>query len=142
MKRVERSIEINVAVENVFNYIDDPMNQITWMPSMITVKDVSGSGLGKNFHWTYKMAGIFLDGESTFTEHITNKRLVTQSKGGVESTFSFDFEPHNDGTRLNLVIEYAIPVPVVGKIGEAILLKRNEREADLAMTNIKEILEG
>jgi len=142
MKRVERSIMINVAVEKGFNFISDPMNQIDWMPSMVSVKDVSGSGLGTSFRWTYKMAGLLLEGESTFTEHIPIKRIVTESKGGVKSTFTFDFEPHNDGTILKLVIEYNIPIPVLGKIGETILLKRNEREADLAMANIKEILEG
>ena len=142
MKRLERSITINVAVEKVFNYITDAMNQIDWMPSMVAIKDVSGSGLGKGHRWTYKMAGILLEGESTFTEYIPNKRTVLESKGGVKSTFTFDFETHNDGTMLKLVIEYNIPIPVLGKIGETILLKRNEREADLAMTNIKEILEG
>jgi uncharacterized membrane protein len=142
MKRVERSIMINAAVEKGFNFISDPMNQIDWMPSMVSVKDVSGSGLGTSFRWTYKMAGLLLEGESTFTEHIPINRIVTESKGGVKSTFTFDFEPHNKGTMLKLGIEYNIPVPVLGKIGETILLKRNEREADLAMANIKEILEG
>jgi len=142
MKRVERNITINAAVEKVFGYITDPINQIDWMSSMVNVKDVSGSGLEKSFRWTYKMAGILLDGESTYTEYIPNKRVVTESKGGVKSTFTFDFEPHNDGTVLKLVIEYNIPIPVIGKLGEAVLFKRNEREADLAMTNIKEILEG
>ena len=142
MKRLERSITINVAVEKVFNYITEAMNQIDWMPSMVAIKDVSGSGLGKSHRWTYKMAGILLEGESTFTEHTPNKRVVLESKGGVKSTFTFDFEPHNDGTMLKLVIEYNIPIPVLGKIGETILLKRNEREIDLAMNNIKEILEG
>ena len=88
------------------------------------------------------MAGVILDGESAYTEYIPNKRIVTKSQGGVESIFTFDFEPQNNGTMLKLTIEYNIPVPVLGKIGEAILLKRNEREADLAMTNIKAVLEG
>lgn len=142
MKRVDKSITIKATIEKVFGYITDPINQIDWMPSMVNIMDVSGSGLGKSFRWTYKMAGILLDGESTYTEYIPNKRVVTLSKGGAESTFIFDFEPHSDGTMLKLVIEYTIPIPVIGKIGEAVLFKRNEREADLAMANIKERLEG
>jgi len=43
---------------------------------------------------------------------------------------------------MELDIEYTIPIPVLGKIAEKILLKRNEREADLAMSNIKENMEG
>ena len=75
------------------------------MPSMVDVKDVSGSGVETSFKWKYKMAGVTLDGESEYTEYSLNKRVVTQSKGGVESTFTFDFEPHNDGTMLKLIID-------------------------------------
>jgi uncharacterized membrane protein len=142
MKVIEKSVMINAAVEKGFNYISDPMNQAEWMPSMVSIKDVKGSGLGTSWRWTYKMAGILIEGEGTIAEHIPNKRVVIKSEGGVKSTFTYDFEPHNNGTMLKLTIEYNIPVPVLGKIGEAILLKRNEREADLAMTNIKETLEG
>jgi hypothetical protein len=38
-------------------------------------------------------------------------------------------------------VEYTIPVPVLGKLGEALILKQNEREADQAMANIKAKLE-
>lgn len=118
------------------------MNQAEWMPSMVSIKDVKGSGLKTSWRWTYKMAGILIEGEGNIAEHIPKKRVVFESKGGIESTFTYNFESLNNGTMLKLAIEYNIPVPVLGKIGEAILLKRNEREADLAMANIKETLEG
>jgi len=43
---------------------------------------------------------------------------------------------------LNLVVEYTIPVPVLGKLGERMVLRQNEREADQAMANIKAKMEG
>jgi uncharacterized membrane protein len=106
------------------------------------IKDVSGSGVGQHFNWKYKMVGILLEGASTITEHIPNKRIVTQSKGGATSTWTLNFETQNGGTMLELTIEYTIPVPVLGKLAEKIVLKRNEREADLAMANVKEKMEG
>ena len=142
MEKVERTITINAPVDKVFNYIADPMTGIDWVPSMTNVKDVSGSGVGQYHRWTYKMAGILFDGETTTTEHVPNERIVTQSKGGLTSTFIFDFGAHDGGTMLKLVIEYTVPVPVLGKIAEKIVLRRNEREADLAMTNIKEAMES
>jgi uncharacterized membrane protein len=142
MAKVERSITINAPVEKVFNYLADPMAQIEWLPSMMDVKDVSGSGVGQHFRWTYKMAGVLLKGETTVTEHIPNERRVTQSKGGVTSTWIVNLETHDGGTMMELDIEYTIPVPVIGKLAEKIVLKRNEREADLAMSNIKENMEG
>jgi hypothetical protein len=38
-------------------------------------------------------------------------------------------------------LDYTIPVPVLGKLAEQLVLKRNQREADLSMENIKERLE-
>jgi hypothetical protein len=67
---------------------------------------------------------------------------VEQSKGGIVSTWTYSFEPHDGGTKMELVIEYTIPVPVLGKLAEKLVLRRNEREADLAMENIKDKMEG
>jgi hypothetical protein len=43
---------------------------------------------------------------------------------------------------LSVHIEYTIPVPVLGKIAEGLVLRQNEKEADLAMANIKAKMEG
>jgi len=142
MANVKRSITINAPVEKVFNYIADPKVQSEWVPSLVDVTDVSGSGVGQHYRWTYKMAGVMLKGETTVTENIPNERRVTQSKGGVTSTWIINLESHDDGSMMELDIEYTIPVPVLGKLAEKIVLKRNEREADLAMANIKDQMEG
>ena len=88
------------------------------------------------------MAGILLEGETTITELVPNKSLRTLSKGAVASDWLFLLEARDGKTELELTIEYTIPVPVLGKVAEKIMLKRNEREADLAMENIKEIMEA
>ncbi len=142
MAKVERTVTINAPVEKVFTYVADPMNLVDWVPSVMEVHDVTGSGVGQHYRWTYKMVGMRLEGESTVTEHIPNERRANQSKGGVTSTWIFNFEPHNGGTKMKLDIEYTIPIPVLGKLAEKLVLRRNEREADLAMANIKDKFEG
>jgi len=87
------------------------------------------------------MLGVPLRGETTVREHVPNEREVTDSKGGITSTFTFTFAPHEGGTKLDLEIDYTIPVPVLGKLAEQLVLKRNQREAALSMQNIKERLE-
>jgi len=81
-------------------------------------------------------------GDSEVTEHIPNQRRVFRSTGGILSTWTWTFKPEADGTLLNLVVEYTIPVPVLGKLGERMVLRQNEREADQAMANIKAKMEG
>lgn len=141
MAKVERSIIINAPVEKVFSYISDPNSELESMPSITDIRDITGQGVGQRWGWSYKMAGVSLKGESEVMEHIPNQRLVHKSTGGIVSTWTYTFNPEDSGTRLTVVVEYTIPVPVLGKVGERLVLKRTEREADLAMTNIKERLE-
>ena len=141
MAKIERTITLNVPVEKVFSYISDPNNELDTLPSITDIRDITGEGVGQKWGWSYKMVGISLKGESEVTEHIPNQRLVHKSKGGIESTWTYIFNPVNGGTRMNLVVEFTIHIPVLGKVGERMVLNRTEREADLAMTNIKERLE-
>ena len=67
--------------------------------------------------------------------------MVARSKGGVNSLWNWDFKPDDNGTKIDLVIDYTVPIPVLGKIAEALVLKQNIREADLALANIKAKME-
>jgi len=142
MAKVERSIIINAPVEKVFSYISDPNSELESIPSITDIRDITGQGVGQRWGWSYKMMGISLKGGSEVIEYIPNQRLVHKSTGGIVSTWTYTFNPEAGGTRVNLVVDYTIPVPVLGKIAERLVLRQNEREADLAMTNIKERLEG
>jgi uncharacterized membrane protein len=141
MARVHKSIEIKVPVNTVYSYLEEPKNAPEWITNMIEVKDVTGSGAGTHFNWTWNMAGIHMKGESTNIEDIPNKRIVLKGKGGIESTWTFNLESHKDVTVLDLDIDYTIPIPVLGKLAEKVVLKQNEREVDMAITNLKEKLE-
>jgi uncharacterized membrane protein len=88
------------------------------------------------------MGGLRFYGETTVLEWIQNKRIVTQSKGGISSTWHFDFQSKGEGTQLSLVMEYEVPIPVLGKLAEAVIRKQNEREAELALSNIKARMEA
>ncbi len=142
MARFHKSIEIKAPVEKVFSFIDDPRNGPEVMTNLIEVKDVEGSGVGSHYKWTWKMAGLKLKGENTKVEDVPNKRIVVNSKGGIESTWTYNFESRGDVTVLDLDIDYRIPVPVLGKLAEQLLLSRNEREGETNLMNLKERLES
>ena len=142
MAKVEQSITINAPVEKVFSYVCDPMNQLEWLPSMTDVRDITGEGVGQKFGWTYKMMGISFKGETEVVESVANQRRIIKSTGGIQSTWTWTFKSENGKTVVNLAVEYTIPVPVLGKVAEQLVLRQNEREAALSMTNIKERLES
>ena len=144
MPQVEAGITIHAPVEQVFAYLQDPTSNPEWLPGMIAVKDIvtTEEGVGSNFQWVYKMAGIQFEGKSTTVEFEPDRRFVVKSEGGIASTWSWTFAVQDDGTRMDLVIDYKGPSPVLGKLAEALVLKQNEREANLAMVNIKARMEA
>jgi uncharacterized membrane protein len=142
MPKLNNSVNISAPVERVFAYVSDPTNLPEWMGSLSEVTDVTGSGVGQHYNWKYNMVGIPLRGDSTIIELVPNERLATESKSGVENTFTFTFTPNESGTKLDLEVDYNIPVPVLGKLAEQLVLKRNRREAEMWVENLKERLEA
>lgn len=141
MARVQRSVLIKAPVEKVFSYLTDPKNELEWLPSITDVREVSGQGVGKKWEWSYKMFGISFKGNSEVTEQVDNEKYVYKTMGGIKSTWTFLFKKEDDGTILNLDVEYTIPIPVLGKVAEKLALSQNEKEANLAVENIKSMLE-
>ena len=143
MAKVERSITINAPVEKVFGYIGEPTNSLEIWPSIVEIKDVQPlpSG-GKSWRWVYKMAGMRFEGTGEHTEYVANQRTVAKNKGAIESTVTMMFQPEAGGTKVTFEVEYTVPVPLLGKVAEAFIVKANEREAELILANLKDRMEA
>lgn len=135
-------IVIHARPDRVFAYVDDPMTLVEWLPGMVEIRNVIGTGAGQQQEWTYKMAGLLLRGQATVVEHVPNKSAVHQTIGTISSDFGYAVEPHQEGSVLTLEVEYNIPIPVLGKLAEHIALRRNEREFEMALHNVKETMES
>jgi uncharacterized membrane protein len=141
MARVEKSVTVDAPVARVFAYLKDPMSNLDWLPGMMEVTKVSGEGVSARFRWVYRMAGIALQGESTALEFVPNERFVTESKSGIVSIWNWDFAQKDGGTRIDLMVDYVVPIPVLGKLAEAVVVRQNERVLDTALENIRSRME-
>jgi uncharacterized membrane protein len=142
MAKITKSVTINAPVEKAFAFISDPMNLPEIWPSMIEVKDVQASPAGGyNFGSAYKMAGMRFEVAAETTEYITNQRIVTKSTKGIESTFVWIYQPEAGGTKLTLEVDYTVPIPLLGKLAEAFIVKQNEHEAGVMLANLKARME-
>ncbi len=143
MAKLEKTITINAPVEKVFNYIDGGTNLPEIWPSLVEIKDVQRlPNGGHSDRFVYKMAGIRLEGTSEDVEYIPNQRIVTKTTGGAESTQTWLFQPEAGGTKVTFKVEYTVPIPVLGKLAEAIIVKMNAREGDLVLDNLKARMEA
>ena len=142
MAKITKSVTINAPVEKVFAFMSQPTNLPEVWPSMVEIKNVQPSPAGGyNFGWVYKMAGMRFDGASKTTESIPNQRTVTKSTKGIESTFVWIYESKDGGTKLTVEVEYIVPVPLLGKLAEAFIMKQNDHEADVLLANLKARME-
>jgi carbon monoxide dehydrogenase subunit G len=143
MAKLTKSIHVKAPVEDVYNFLYEPENQVEIWPSLIEIKNVQKLPNGGNkYTWVYKMAGMRFEGKGEDIEVIPYKRLTSKNEGGIDSTVSWLFEAQNDGTLVTAETEYKVPVPLLGKLAENIIVKQNEREAEVILANLKAVMEG
>lgn len=143
MATVERSVVMHAPVETVFGFAAAPAHLPEFWPSMVAVKDVQPlPNGGHRFGWVYKMAGMRFEGTSEDVEYVPNQQLVQQSRGGIESTVTWTFLSEAGGTRVTFLAEYSVPVPLLGRLAEAVIVKVNEHEAEALLANLKARMEA
>ena len=142
MQSIDKSITINAPASAVYEYVKDPTKLHEWMTSLTEVRNVQGEGVGQTYEWIYRMLGVPLNGKTEVVEDVPNERVKTETTGGVTSTWVFSYKSDGDVTTLRLQIDYSVPVPVLGKLAEKLIISRNTRETETNLANIKEIVES
>jgi hypothetical protein len=138
----KNNIVINASPSEVFAYVNEPTTLPEWMVGMIDIRNIIGIGEGQQYDWTYKMVGIQLRAMNVVVEYVPNERASHQAIGMINSIWTNTVEPLEGGTKLTIEVEYTIPVPVLGKLAENATVRRNERDLQSSLLNIKERLES
>ena len=141
MARIDKEIIVDASVERVFGYITNPSNWPEVWPSLMEIYDLKPLPDGGYIaSYVYKMAGMRFTGTLEFAELELNQWMVINTTGGILSKItvtcrSIEHDKHK--TQVTLTIEYKIPVPLLGKLAEFVILKMNDQEASLVMNNLK-----
>jgi uncharacterized membrane protein len=66
-----------------------------------------------------------------------------QMEGILSGRASRDVVPEGDGTRLTATFDYALPVGVIGKVADALIVKRlNDRSLEQGLNNFRTLVNG
>jgi uncharacterized protein YndB with AHSA1/START domain len=134
---------IKAPPDQVFGYVTVPTNLPEIWPSLVEVRDVEPLPHGGNrFNWTYKMAGMQFKGTCEDTEVVANECVLSENSGGILSTITWRFQPDFGGTRVTFEADYTVPIPLLGKLAEAYIVRQNEREAELLLANLRARMEA
>lgn len=145
MATVEKSISINVPVEKVFSYFERP-DYLKCFPTLTEVKvwEPLPNG-GHRFQCVHKIGGRRAPAAPIEqTEFVPNRRIVEKGGGSFPKTMTtYTFYAEGDETKVTVRSDITIPIPLLGKLVEAILARRMmEPEAKGWLANLKNLAEG
>jgi uncharacterized membrane protein len=136
--KFEKSVTISAPLEQVFDYVADRSHLPTIWPSLIDLTDLKRqSSGGSTFKYTYKMAGLRLEGMGEDSEYVAKQHIVSKLTGGLEGTLTFRFESVGTSTKVHVAVAYTPPTLLTRKVGEPFLAQLNEHEAELVLRNLK-----
>ena len=138
MVKLEKEVTIRAPLEKIFSYINEPSNLSEFWPSLIEINNVKSlPNGGYRVRYVYKMAGLRLAGTGEYTQIIPNQFIAIETSGGISSMIAWTFRSMENLTRVTLTIDYKVPIPLLGKLAEAIIVKMNDQEGDLIMANLR-----
>jgi carbon monoxide dehydrogenase subunit G len=150
MIQVEASVVVPAPRAAVFAFMDDPENQRAITPAITDIRNVEplGNG-GKRLDYTYRMAGVALDGTLETPEYVPDERIVFEMSGGplsgrISWTFA-DVENSEAGppaasgaTRVTYAAEYDLPSRVLEAAARPLVERYNERELRTTLANLRD----
>lgn len=145
MYTLQKSIEVDAPVEQVFAYVQDPTHEPEYETGTDEVKDVQRLPDGR---YTYtsvsKFLGLHLDFECQQVEVVPNERIVEQMHGGgMDGTGTMRFERLEEGkTRVRFVSEGRLHAGPLAKFGEAFLVKYMDHGVEMSMQAAKAHIEA
>ena len=96
--------------ETVFAFLDDPENHAAITPGITDVRDVERLERGgKRLSYTYRMAGVDIDGEIVQTVHDLPERHTFELRGRLTGTIDLRLAPVDGGTELTYAATYDLP---------------------------------
>ena len=133
------TIHVDADVATVFEFMDDPHNHAAVTPRLTGVRDIEPlENGGKRLSFTYRMAGMGIDGELVQTVHEPDERMCFEMRGRLEGTITLEFEPDGDGTALTYAAEYDLPENALTSLGEPVVRRFNERQLHATLENVAE----
>ena len=143
---VERSIDIRVPPEEVYDVIMDPRRLGDWVTIHEGLKSAPAGALrkGSRLEQSLKVAGRRFDVRWTVTEATRPSHVVWQGEGPVRTRarVAYELEPTETGTRFAYANEYELPGGRLGVLAGRAVAGRAAKETEQTLERLKALLEG
>jgi hypothetical protein len=142
MERIEKCVTINAPVYAIFGFISEPFNFMRICPGMIEVTDVCHlrSG-GRNFRCVSKMADARIHYANECIEYVVNRSITHKFSDGMRGGIRWLLEAEKERTQVTVRVEYEIPPSLLKRHTPNTIVRQNELEIEILLSNLKTVVE-
>lgn len=146
MPKIMRSIGIEAPPARTFEQLANWSELTTW--STITSAHTGAdrcSGVGDEFEQKLRVAGIELESQWRVTEYEPPSLIAYEVTGPGASWMRMRQRVMSapEGSRVEIDVDYDLPGGVLGDLVDKLYVeRRNEREMEYSLHNLKELVEG
>jgi uncharacterized membrane protein len=144
MTRIERSIEIEAPVEEVFDYVADWRNKSNWYVGVLDWRPTTEQtkGVGARFVFKTKFMGMHPETEMETRTFIHDQSIEYASIRGIDLKRQVLFASLGDRTQITDISEYTLPLSILGGLVDTLSFRRRqERRAEQSLQNLKKLTE-
>ena len=143
MAIVQRSVQIKASRQETMVLLSDAARWPDWYPGMTEI-NIAGPfpEEGSKVAFKVKSAGMSMSLTETVLDYQPSKLQLLQMEGMLSGRARWELTPEGSGTRLTTTFDYALPGGVIGKLADALMVKRiNGKSLEEALDNFKALLE-
>jgi uncharacterized membrane protein len=136
MTKVSASVQVDAPLADVWAYASDWRHWEDWWVGVAAFKPTTVLERGNGTRYSYRawIAGIWLTLETEISDFVEEAGWRGSVTKGPPHRTQWVFERAGGGTRLTYILEYRLPVPLLGGVFDALLMRpgwRHRLEASL-----------
>jgi carbon monoxide dehydrogenase subunit G len=143
MAIVQRNIKIKASPEETMTLLSDASRWPDWYPGMTEIEVTAPfPDKGGKVAFKVKSAGLSMPINETVLDYQPGKLQLLEMEGMLSGRARWELTPEGDGTRLTTTFDYALPAGVLGKVADALIVKRmNGKSLEQGLNNFKALVE-
>ncbi|MDK3257363.1 SRPBCC family protein [Blastococcus capsensis] len=147
MAKIDKSVEVNASREQVFEALTDLDLLPVWSTITVETHGTPRKPIeeGDTFVQTLRVLGRHLESTWEVTQLQRPQRVAyaSEAPGGGLLRMVQTVEDADGGSRVDVELDYELPGGFIGElVDSAYAERRNERELEHSLHNLKELVEG
>jgi uncharacterized membrane protein len=143
MAIVQRNVQVKASPLQTMALLSDASRWPDWYPGMTELETVDPfPDEGGKVSFKVKSAGLSMPITETVLEYQPDKLQLLRMEGMLSGRARWEVTPDGDGARLTTTFDYALPGGALGKLADALLVKRmNAKSLEEALENFRALIE-